>query len=316
MIQLPFTTHHLSRILRSGQRVAKAPPRKILFATDLSPRSDRALDRAAQLARQWSAQLLVIHALDRASPGLSDPGFTPSTRPAQDPAVAIQHRIRRDLREEVAQLKIDVREGTPEQVILDAVAREGCDLVILGAAGSDVSGGLVLGSTVEYLVRRSPVSVLVVKTRPHGAYRHLLVGTDFTGESRLGLEVAAAAFPGSRLTLLHAFELPYRTLHPGTAISHDHAAMERSSMRQLVMEADLAPQVRARIDMRVEHGAPHLVLARYVEEQQADLTVIGAYGRSFLFHLLGGASTPRIMDAVPGDVLLVRAQRPAASPHQ
>lgn len=37
---------------------------RILLATDLSSRTDRALDRAAQLARQWGGELLVCHALE------------------------------------------------------------------------------------------------------------------------------------------------------------------------------------------------------------------------------------------------------------
>jgi len=40
------------------------PPKKVLLATDLSARSDRALDRATQLARQWDAGLVVVHALE------------------------------------------------------------------------------------------------------------------------------------------------------------------------------------------------------------------------------------------------------------
>src|SRR5699024_5808434 len=39
------------------------PPRSVLLATDLSSHCDRALDRAAQLARQWHATLHVVHAL-------------------------------------------------------------------------------------------------------------------------------------------------------------------------------------------------------------------------------------------------------------
>jgi hypothetical protein len=43
------------------------PPRTILCATDLSSRCDRALDRAALLARHWQAQLVVVHALQTAT---------------------------------------------------------------------------------------------------------------------------------------------------------------------------------------------------------------------------------------------------------
>lgn len=294
----------------SEPSLPKTPPAKILLGTDLSPRSDRALDRAAQLARQWNAELLIVHAIDRnAAASLSKFGATAGWRQSADPVVTIQNRIRRDLREPVERLKFDIREGEPEKVLIEAAEREGCELMILGESGNDLFEGLLPGSTVDYLVRKSPVSVLVVKTRPRGAYQHLLVGTDFTEESRHGLEVAAHAFSDSRMTLMHAYDMPYQAFLSDTPLSHDFAAMERSGIQQFINESNLPSQIRSRIRPLVEHGPPGLMMGRYVEQQQADLTVIGAYGRGFLFHLLGGANTLRIVDTVPGDILLVRAQR-------
>lgn len=47
---------------------APQTPTRILVGTDLTARCDRALGRAMQLARQWGAEVLVVHAVD---PGLS-----------------------------------------------------------------------------------------------------------------------------------------------------------------------------------------------------------------------------------------------------
>ncbi len=294
--------------------IPKSPPKRILLATDLSARGDRALDRAAQLARQWGSQLLIVHAIDSKTASLAEMAYPlPSWRRTPDPALAIRERIRLDLREEVDQLKIHVEEGDPAQVILNAVDREGCDLVIVGLARNELYGRMLLGSTVEQLVRKLPVSLLVVKARPTGAYEHALVGTDFTEESRYGLEVAACSFPNCRFTVMHAFEMPYKAFGSDTALSRSFAAMERDSMEEFVKDASLADQVRTRIRTLVEHGPPDLMLSRYVEDQHADLTVIGAYGRGFLFHLLVGGYTPRIMDFTPSDILLVRAHRPEDS---
>jgi nucleotide-binding universal stress UspA family protein len=268
------------------------------------------LDRAAQLARQWDAELLVVHAIDRKVEGhadLADP--LPSWRQSPSRELNIQKQIRRDLREEVTRLKIHIEEGDPAQIILDTAAREGCELIVLGMARDELFGRMLLGSTVEHLVRKSPVSVLVVKARPNGSYQHVLVGTDFTEESRCGLEVAASSFPSARLTLMHSFEMPYQALLSDSTLGHQFAAMERATIAEFVREATLPEQVRARMQTTIEHGPPDLMLRRFVEEQHADLTVIGAYGRGFLFHLLVGGNTPRIVDSMPGDVLLVRAQR-------
>src|SRR6516165_5881779 len=42
-------------------------PQKVLLATDLTPGGDRALDRAAQLAADWGAQLVVCHVIEASS---------------------------------------------------------------------------------------------------------------------------------------------------------------------------------------------------------------------------------------------------------
>jgi nucleotide-binding universal stress UspA family protein len=294
---------------------SRTPPKKILLATDLSANGDRALDRAAQLARQWGAQLLIVHAIDpkvvslleSALPRAVDP--PPSWRPAPDPTLTLRDRIKRDLREEVDDLKIHIEEGDPIEVILASVEREECDLIIVGVGPYEPFGRMLVGNMIENLVRKSPASVLVVKSRPNGPYGHVLVGTDFTEESRYGLEVAAGYFPDCRFTVMHGFEMPYKSFLADTSLSRDFAAMERNTIEEFVKEAALEDQVRARIRTMIEHGRPDLMLSRYVEEQHADLTVIGAYGRGFLFHLLIGGYTPRIVDSVPSDILLVRAHR-------
>lgn len=49
--------------------LSSAPPRRILLAIDLRSRSDRASDRAVQLAAQWQAALHVVHVLPQADDG-------------------------------------------------------------------------------------------------------------------------------------------------------------------------------------------------------------------------------------------------------
>lgn len=303
-------THSQKLLFMLAHNLSKLPPKKILLATDLSARGDRALDRAAQLANQWKAELVIVHALDGRGTSLSEAAYPlPSWRRITDPSTAIRDRIMRDLREEVDQLKILIEKGEPAQVILDTASREDCDLIIVGLSQNGLVGQMLLGRTVEHLVRKSPVSVLVVKSRPAGAYRHVLVGTDFTEESRYGLEVAACSFPDCQFTVMHGFEMQYKAFLPDSMPSQESTAMEKQSIEEFVRDAEIGDKVRAHTRTLVEHGPPDLMLCRYVEEQHADLVVIGAYGRGFLFHLLVGGYTPRIVDSVPTDILLVRAQR-------
>jgi nucleotide-binding universal stress UspA family protein len=292
------------REIEMNAAAARMPsPNRILLATDLSARCDRALDRAAQLARQWRLPLLVVHAAPQATgelwPAADD---APSWRQQPDRAAIVERQIRRDLGEQIGELTIRVDEGDPAEVILEAIARDGSDLVVLGAAG----GGL-LANTTEQLVRKSPASVLVVRNRPHGAYRHILVGTDFTAESRHGLSAAAALFPDAQLVLMHALDTPYQSLWLEPDHRQEFARTERATMEAFIASTSLSDDIRQRIRPLVEHGQAEAMLRHYVLEKDADLTVIGALKRNLAFDVLIGGTARRVVQAVPGDILVVRA---------
>jgi nucleotide-binding universal stress UspA family protein len=283
------------------------PPKKILLATDLSARSDRALDRATQLASQWKAALVVVHALETQPNAARAPTYEdlPSWRRPPDPAIAVEQQVRRDIRETIPDLRI-VTEGDAAEVVLNIAEREQCDLIVVAAARDQGLGRVSLGRTVEFLMRRAPISVLVVKTRPAGAYRHILVGTDFTDEARHGLTVASRLFPEAMFAVMHAFDMPYRSLVSRTELSRDFTAMEQEEIRAFVQNAELDADARSRVVTLIEHGPPEIMMHNYVTERKADLTVIGTVGRNMLFHLLIGGHAPKIVDGVPSDVLVVR----------
>jgi len=285
------------------------PPRKILLATDLSARSDRALDRAAQLARQWDAGLIVVHALEDEALAARPANYEdlPSWRLPPDKALAIERQIRRDIREDISNLRIIATKGDAAEVILAIAAQEGCDLIVLGVAADRGFGRIKLGRTVEHLIRHAPTSVLVVKTRPSGAYRHVLVGTDFTDEASYGLSVATKLFPQAAFAVMHAYEMPYRSLMGTSQLSRDFSAMEQDEIRAFVRNADIAANVRSGVVTLIEHGPPEQMIHNYVIERNADLTVIGTVSRGMLFHLLIGGRAPKIVNGTPSDILVVRA---------
>ncbi len=282
-------------------------PRKILLATDLDSRSDRALDRALQLAVQWQAVLHVVHAIrpDHADAWWPAAGYAESVEKAD--AELVERQIRCDLRASPDDLVVHVAAGEPAAVIEQTATREGCDLIITGSRGAAHVGPI--NTTTAQLLRRAPQSLLVVKARPHGAYRKVLVGTDFTRESRLGLEAAATWFGGADLALMHALDIPYQSLLMADGREHGLARMEREAMASLLAEADISPALREQIHTHVEFGHPELMLRNHGLANDVDLVVIGALSRGLAFHMLVGGNAGRIMHSAAGDVLMVRAAR-------
>lgn len=283
------------------------PPHAILVATDLSSHCDRALDRATQLAQQWAADLHVVHALRAESgPGSWWPvvGDKPAT--ATEGAEQAERQIRHDLPGDPERLTVHVEEGDPASVILDVAARESCELVIVGTSDPGW-GDIVSHTTTEQLLRRLPQSLLVVRARPREPYRRLLIGTDFTPESRVGLETAAVWFGDAELDLLHALDIPYGSMFLAAGREDEFSRLEHDAMASFLAEARLPEGARERIDARIAYGYPEALLSRHGRAHDVDLTVVGALTRGLMFHLLVGGNTARIVHSVPGDILMVRS---------
>jgi len=289
------------------------PPKIILFATDLSGRCDRALDRAAQLARLWHARMIVLHVLDPKEEAVAQALFEdlPSWRRPPDRAQMVMRQIRRDLHEtlpsvaELPDVEVRIEEGDPA-VRIDEVARStGAGLIVTGVARDETFGRQVLGATVQRLARKTSIPLLVVKSRAR-PYREVLVATDFSPSSRHALDAALAFFPDVPKTLFHAFEVPFPALLDKGNAREEFRAMEQKACELFLAEAGLSPEARKNLTTVVEHGAPPTMVRAHMEDKNVDLVVVGTHGRTAAYDALIGSTAKRILEWAPGDVLLVR----------
>ena len=286
--------------------MSEAPPvalRHITLATDLTARTDRALDRAVNLARRWNARLLIVHAVEE-RPRITD---EPSWRRGKDAVEAARLKIQFDYPGwEGIDTAIEVKIGTPQDVVLAAAAREKTDLIITGIAREDFYGRDELGALVPVLARQAAAPVLVVKKRLTSAPRRVVVASDLTDTSHAALDLALGLFGPGRLTLFNAFDMPYRGL------AGDRTELERS-MRPGVIEECKAVLIdaagasaAAQVEIIAELGSPAPILAKLVADRDIDLVVTGTYGRSGLMEVLLGSTAMEIMAQVGCDVLVAR----------
>src|SRR5690606_36906748 len=97
--------------------------------------------------------------------------------------LAMAAQLRRDLGIQAPRLGVRIEEGEPAAGIERVAEELGADLVVTGVARDEPFGRYLLGGTVERLVRRMPVPVLVARTRPR-PYRQVLVASDLSEPSR------------------------------------------------------------------------------------------------------------------------------------
>lgn len=291
----------------------KGTPRSILLATDLSARSDRALDRAVMLAKRWQSRLTVLHVLeDAGAPSESDEPL-PSWRRAPDPLDAIRKDISADLGEIAEATAILVEEGDTVETVAHVAEKSGSELVVIGVARNGLLGELMLGRTVDGLLRRCPEPLLVVKARPRGPYRHIVVATDFSETSRHAFDAAARFFPDDALTVFHAYDPPMSGLTgDAAAYRREYRKVAEQECEDFLQEAERRHGNWRRPRVMIEYGAPNHLLRDYVADGSADLVVVGTQGRSAIFDVFIGSVAKRILEDVSCDVLLVREPRARA----
>lgn len=285
-----------------------APPRRLLLASDLSARCDRALDRGAQLAGAWRAELLVLNVA--AAP--QAPDLALAWAAGGGDAAAQQHAARQ-LQADVAALDVPVqlrvRRGDVADAIRNEAASSGSGLVIAGMARDEPFGRFLVGSTVHKLARTLASPLLVVRRRCRGPYRRVLVATDFSPASRHALELAGRLFTDHDLTLYHAYAVPYARLTDQPGRDPVRQQIEDGECAAFLADCDLEPEVRSRLRVVLEGKGLEMALGRYARDHDIDLVVLGTQGRTGLMNLLLGSAAARLLAWLPCDALIVRQPR-------
>ncbi|WP_159594254.1 universal stress protein [Hydrogenophaga sp. BPS33] len=289
-----------------------ATPRHILLATDLGSRSDRALDRAVWIARQWQARLVALTVVE------SEPAEAATSVLARATGQIGGDRMRmvraeRHLRADVEQaegltLVPMVEQGAVTDTVLTVATAEGCGLIVIGVARNGALSRVVLGSTVDALVRRSPVPLLVVRNRARAPYRQVVVASDFSPASRHTLQrVANDLFPDADITLFHAFDNPYPAIGgvDQTKVRADGLAQAQREAEAFIQSCALPESTHARLQTWLEHGDPGLLLNAHGQEHPADLVVMGTKQRGGVLGLLLGSVAQRMLEIAENDVLVV-----------
>lgn len=282
---------------------------RIMLATDLSHRCDRALDRAVLIARDWQSELAVVHALQE-SVGLDEQSAYSDLwtyRPRADPATVVRRRLTQDLLMEDPGIGISVHveTGRPASVILEAAALMQPELIVLGVARDETLGRMLLGDTVQRLIRHSPLPFLIVRARPYAAYQSMIVATDFSESAQLAFQTAVRFFPQAAPTLFHAYDVPFARYLGRAQVEQELDFLSAEAADKFLAEAGLAPDEAKRVTRLVEHGMPDGLLRGYSQNSSRHLTVVGTHGGGVVYDTFIGSTARKIIDAVPGDVLVV-----------
>jgi len=272
--------------------------RRILLASDFSARSDRPLDRALLLTREWNGHLLIGHVLEKGTKGAERPTIEEMT-----------HILRGDLPETAAQAELIVKSGSPPSVLAALAKDSGSDIIVTGVARYNSWGDYFLGTAVDYIIRHAEVPVLVVRKRPLQPYSQMLVATDFSDCALHALVDAARLFPDIPITLIHAWHVPFEAFLNSESVHQDLRHNSLSDMTNFLGNAAIDSVTRARISAVVEEGELGTVISHHIKTAGGDLLVLGTHGRSGFVHATIGSRASDLLNSALADVLIVRDDR-------
>lgn len=160
--------------------------KKILYATDLSESAKNALGYALSIAKQYDADLILLHVipdwarnvtlasgLDFATIydedtwlAIKDEVLRTSTKHAKARIKSAYQQYKYELEESGISTSIHVLTGQPVSTILQ-FAKE-VDLIVMGTYGHSKLGSLFIGSVAQGVIARSYTPVMVVKLDKDG----------------------------------------------------------------------------------------------------------------------------------------------------
>jgi nucleotide-binding universal stress UspA family protein len=275
----------------------------ILVASDLTERSEIAIQRAVQLQQQMDAALRLLHVIE---PGLMS---DLADRRRRDAEAFLGERVAKFPEEVQRRCSLKVAVGDAFSTIDCEAQAQGVDLIVLGEPGKYRYANSFIGTTAERVVRTSPIPVLVAKGTTQGPYQRVLLPLDLSEGARRALALSLTIAPSAQIRIVHAWR------PPPTALSQRHAALpgairkENEEIRALIERvaketiADSAAQ-RRKLNFDMIEDNPYVVLRN--ESTWPDLLAMGTHARSRLATDMIGSLARRMLAEAPCDVLVAR----------
>lgn len=206
----------------------------------------------------------------------------------------------------------------PVAAIVGEAERVGADLLVVGWRGHGPARRLLMGSVSRGVIRKAKSSVLVVRRRPRGPIRNLVLAFDEGPSARRAVSLVGRLSPtaGGRVTIFHAVQLLVPTSR-GPLVAGIRASVSRELRRINTERSSQARKALQRVAREINRrgwrtrialttGEPLRDLMDTIGRSKADLVIVGARGTRMVRHMLLGSVAEGALNLSPVPVLLTR----------
>jgi nucleotide-binding universal stress UspA family protein len=144
-------------------------PTKILVPTDFSEYSDRALRQALDIAKQYGAQVYVLHVLREEFYRFDDLGNIADTwQVMENSRLAktkenLQKQLDKFPQAKEVEVIADIRRGLHYEAILEEAEQKGIDLIVIASLGQSGIAKYLIGSVARNVLKGAKCPVLLTK---------------------------------------------------------------------------------------------------------------------------------------------------------
>ena len=287
-----------------GQVFKRDRSPRVLCATDLLPRSHRAVSRADAIARELGAQLLLLHVVDGA-------GSAHVSRRRGARARFILDAHARKLARSGDGAQVSVRAGRPHQTIAEVAMQWDADLIVLGPYRRRF-GDSFRGTTAERIIRIADRPVLVVNRDSADPYEHVLMAADL---SRMSIGVAHVTkelglLGGARASVVHALQHARGVMPHLAGVSESEVGKYQQSLRELAShEIDTllasAGLDSARVSVFSQENSPFRAIEQVASRIGSDLVVVGTSRFPLFKRVFVGSVSNEVLRGIEHDVLVI-----------
>jgi len=287
---------HASSIIPARQR--------ILCATDLTPRGDRAVQRAALLAKQTNAEVLFVHVVDDRQPERV------VNLKANRARLRLTLQAERAMGQSFEQARVEIHLGKTLKVIADLAKEWSADLIVL-AVPVQRRYEKFFGTTAERIIRAAQCPVLIVQREPLASYTQIALATDLSSISlRTAKAIAKMGIVDGAFTwIVHALELPIERFGEDAQVRESRqASWEQLVRMRLSPDLEDAGFDLSRVKILVQPARPLDAIDHILHNVQPELLVIGTSRWFMLKRMLQSSVAHQVLSRATCDILAVPAR--------
>jgi len=270
--------------------------RKILLSTDGSLFSEGAVQESIFFAQACGADLFVLHVME------SNPEFdTIGVRAVAQKEAEIKSHIeeikKMAVNEDIKTSLIVKRSDEIDRAIIEEAEKNEIDVILMGRRGRKGFKKIFMGAVTERILTNSPCKVLVVPKDFMIKGETIILATDGSPCSKVAQKEAVSMV--GRCDFL-------KNIIVISAAKNEAALAEAEKLVEDVKSQIVDVNKKIQVECIIGLGKPHKIILENAAEKNADIIIMGKYGKSAIETFFIGSTTEEVIALAPCSVMVVK----------